>query len=156
LSQLQAAEIASAASADPSAEGELVSAASTGPLAELTERCRQVRAAAAPDEAAHHQALHRSRCLRHWTGSDGAFRMDLRTTPKAGAAVLAGLQPFQDQVFAEARRAGRRERADAYAADALVAMAQGSGAANGAKATVHVRVDATALQRGPVKGDETC
>jgi hypothetical protein len=162
LSQLQAAEIASAASADPSAEGELVIAAGTGPLAELTERCRQVRAAAAPDEAAHHQALHRSRCLRHWTGPDGAFRMDLRTTPEAGAAVLAGLQPFQEQVFAQARAAGRRERADAYAADALVAMAQaagGSGAANGAngaKATVHVRVDATALQRGHVEGNETC
>lgn len=77
LSEAQAAEIAAAASADPSAERELVAAAATKTLPELAERCRRVRAAAASNERARHDALHRSRYLRSWTGADGAFRMDL-------------------------------------------------------------------------------
>lgn len=89
LSKSQADEIATAATADPGAESEPVAAASR-PLAELVQRCRQVRAAAVPDDAARHHALHRSRYLRHWRGPDGAFRMDLRTTPEAGAVILAG------------------------------------------------------------------
>ena len=107
LSEAQAKEIASAAGADPSAEGELVAAAGTSTLPELVERCRRVRAAAAADEKARHHALHGSRYLRHWTGADGAFRMEVRLTPEAGAVVLAGLEPFKHQVFADARAAGR-------------------------------------------------
>jgi len=159
LSEAQAKEIASAASADPSAEAELLAAAANKPLAQLAERCRQVRAAAVADEKAHHDALHRSRYLRHWTGQDGAFRMDLRTTPDAGAAILAGLEPFQEQIFAESRAAARRDKAEAHAADALVAMARAATTAGGAeasKATVGVRVDAAALERGRVEGEETC
>ena len=155
LSEAQAKEIAAAATANPGAESELVAAAGR-PLAELTERCRQVRAAAA-DENARHEALHRSRYLRHWMGTDGAFRMDVRLTPGAGAVVLAGLEPLRAQVFADARAAGYREPAEAYAADAFVLMAQSGGAPTAAPAaTVHVRVDAEALKRGHVEGEETC
>jgi hypothetical protein len=157
LSAGQAAEIASAATADPSAEAGLLALAATKPLAELAERCRRVRAAA--DEAAGHEALHRSRYLRHWRGDDGAFRMDVRTTPEAGAAIVAGLAPFTEAAFAEARAAGRRAKPEAYAADALVAMARAAavGESGGAPAaTVQVRVDAAALTRGYVQGDETC
>lgn len=126
LSPAQAGEIASAASADPSAESELVAVAASKPLGELTQRCRAVRAAAA-DERARHAAQHRARYLRHWTGADRAFRLDLYTTPEAGAAILAGLAPFQAQAFADARAAAVRERSEAYAADALEAMARASG-----------------------------
>jgi len=75
--------------------------------------------------------LHRSRYLRHWTGADGAFRLDLYATPEAGAAILAGLAPLRAQAFAEARAVGVRERAEAYAADALEAMARASGSQTG-------------------------
>jgi hypothetical protein len=159
LSEAQAKEIAAAASADPLAESKLVAAAATKPLAELTRRCRQVRAAAASDDNARHHALHRSRYLRTWTGTDGAFRMDLRTTPEAGAAIVAGLEPFTARVFDQARAAGQRERHEAYAADAMVAMAQAAGGGNSAgssSAVVNVRVDASALERGHVEGAETC
>lgn len=178
LSPAQAGEIASAATADPSAEAELVAVAASKPLPELAQRCRRIRANAA-DEKARHAALHRSRYLRHWTGADGAFRMDLYTTPEAGAAILAGLAPFQAQVFADARAAGVHERSEAYAADALEAMARASGprpgtgtgpgsgteeatkagpanAPAGPRATVVVRVDVEALRRGHVEGEETC
>ena len=158
LSEVQAKEVAWAASANPAAESELVATATTRPLGELAEQCRKVRAAATTDEKARHDALHRSRYLRTWSGPDGAFRMDVRTTPEAGAALVAGLGPFTEQVFAEARAAGRRERTEAYAADALVRMAQGAtpGSASGGSSVVNIRVDATALERGHVEGDETC
>lgn len=132
-----------------------------------------MRAAAAADEKARHAALHRSRYLRHWTGQDGAFRMDLRTTPEAGAAILAGLEPFRAAIFADARAAGARERAEAYAADALEAMARAADAeatvggteasgtnqgprSGGPRADVAVGVDASALERGHVEPGETC
>jgi len=173
LSQSQANEIAAAAVVDPSVESELVAVATSKPLAELADRCRKVRATAS-DEKARYRAIHRSRYLRHWTGSDGAFRMDLRTTPDAGAAIVAGLGPFKEQVFADARCSGRRERSDAYAADALVAMARCAHPVTSeatepaapehdrasrprrAAASVAIRVDAEALERGHVEGGETC
>jgi len=176
LSQSQANEIAAAASVDPSIESELVAVATSKPLAELAERCGKVRATAA-DEKSRYRAIHQSRYLRHWTGIDGAFRMDLRTTVEAGAAIMAGLQPFKEQVFADARCAVRRERSDAYAADALVAMARAAhpvtpeaaeanqdeparasnrGGSSRSATSVAIRVDAEALARGYVEGGETC
>src|SRR5205085_6364394 len=109
-------------------------------------------------------AVHARRQLRHWTEPDGTFRLDLRTTPDAGATILANLKPFCDETFAEARAAGRRESAEAYAADALVAMAEaavapgvdGGGAGSGPRAVVHVRVDHEALLRGHTEAGEVC
>ncbi len=157
LSEAQAREIASAAAADPGAEAELLAAAASQPVAALRQACLRVKASAS-DEAARHVALHRSRRLRHWSDADGAFRLDLRTTPDAGATILAGLKPFCDQAFAEARAAGRRESTEAYAADALVAMAgaAGGGGTSGPRAVVHVRVDHAALVRGHAEAGEMC
>ncbi|MCA1690824.1 MAG: DUF222 domain-containing protein [Acidimicrobiales bacterium] len=160
LSELQASEIVSAAAVDPGAEQALLASAGTDGVAGLRERCRAVRAAAADDEVARHRALHRSRRLRHWCDADGAFRMDLRTTPDAGAVVLAALEPHRCRIVAEARAAGRREPAEAYAADALVGACEASGPTGGGKpgprAMVHVRVDHSALVRGHLEAGETC
>jgi len=91
--------------------------------------------------------------------------MDLRTTPETGALVMANLKPFYDLTFAEARAAGRRESTQAYAADALLAMAEAAGRADtgagatgsaGPRAVVHVRVDHAALLRGHSEGGEMC
>lgn len=155
LSETQAKEVASAAAASPSSEADLLRAAVTEGSAGLRERCRQVRAAAVSDENARHDALHRSRYLRHWSDHDGAFRLDGRFTPEDGAVVLAALHPHRQRLFEEARAAGRRERPEAYAADALVALSQNVECAH-PKAMVQVRVDATALARGHTEGDETC
>jgi len=76
---------------------------------------------------------------------------------------LANLKPFCDQIFAAVRAAGRREPADAYAADALVAMAEAAGAPgadnkgnSGPRAMVHVRIDHAALLRGHTQAGEVC
>ena len=65
LSPTQANEIASAAAADPTAERDLVDAASKDGVTRFRERCRRVKAAATPDEAASHEAIRRRRSLRH-------------------------------------------------------------------------------------------
>ena len=161
LSPAQANDIASAAAADPAAEHELVDVAADVGSTALRERCRRVKAAAAPDGAARHEAIRRTRSLRHWTDPDGAFRLDGRLLPEDGAALLAGLEPYRTRIFADARAAGRREPYGAYLADALVAMARGAPTAPGAtspapRASIHVRVDHTAFRRGHVEAGETC
>jgi len=161
LSPTQANEIASAAAADPAAERELLDAAAKDGAAGLRERCRRVKAAATSDDAARHEAIRRTRSLRHWTDPDGAFRIDGRLLPEDGAEILAGLEPFRARIFGAARAAGRREPYAAYLADALVAMARaaptGSGTARSLpRASVHVRVDHTAFRRGHVEPGETC
>ncbi len=160
LSETQAREVAAAAAVDPNAEDALLGAAQHEPISALRQRCQRLKASAADDEAARHRAVHDSRRLRHWSDPDGAFRLDLRTTAEAGAVIVANLKPFCNQTFAEARAAGRRESAEAYAADALVAMAEASGGgskpASVPRAMVHVRVDHEALLRGHIKAGEVC
>ena len=161
LSEAQAREVAAAAAADPRAEADLLAAAAREPVAALRRRCARVKASAA-DEAARHRAVHDTRHVRHWSDPDGAFRLNLRTTAEAGARFMASFTPFCDEAFAEARAAGRREPAEAYAADALVAMAEAAGTSpdgtgpSGPRAMVHVRVDHAALLRGHAEGDEVC
>src|SRR5439155_1122335 len=152
LSPVQANEIASAAAADPAAERELVDVAATEGVPGLRERCRRVKAAATPDEAARHEAIRRTRSLRHWTDPDGVFRLDGRLLPEDGAELLAGLEPLRARIFVEARAAGRREPYEAYLADALVAMARDARTGSDAtrpvpRASIHVRVDHTAFRR---------
>jgi len=162
LSETQAKEVAAAASAKPDAEADLLRAAQREPVAALRQRCARVKAAVTDDEAARHRRIHQGRRLRHWNEADGAFRMDLRATPEAGAVILANLKPFCGHAFAAARAAGRRESSEAYTADALVAMAEAAGrtdgekSASGPRAMVHVRVDHASLVRGHVEGDEVC
>lgn len=166
LSEIQAKEIASAAAASPAAETGLLRAADFEGFNGLKERCARVKAAAAKDEADRHEALHRSRYLRHWSDRDGAFRLEGRFTPERGAVLLAALEPFKHQVFEAARKHGRRDPYDALAADALIGMAEDSRSAaasqagqaggNRPPAVVHVRVDHDALSRGTTEPGEIC
>ena len=116
--RVQANEIASAAAADPGAAAELVAVARDNGVAGLRDKCRRVRAAAAPDEMARHRAIHASRSLRHWSDPDGAGRLDGRFTPEVLAELLVALEPFEAEAFRVARDEGRREGFDAYRADA--------------------------------------
>ncbi len=110
-------------------------------------------------------AVHASRSLRYWTGSDGAFNLHGRATPEQGAIVIAALRPLADKAFQAARKDGRRERPDAYAWDALVGLAtSGGGGGDGGRggggrgpgAEVMIRVDYSALLRGYPLDGETC
>ncbi|HZA27835.1 MAG TPA: DUF222 domain-containing protein [Actinomycetota bacterium] len=161
VSETQVREIASAASLSPSSEQELLHTATTGDVTALREECRRVRSSAITDEVERYEAIHRSRYLRSWSDQDGAFRLDGRLTPDAGATVMAALEPYRRKVFEDARRAGRKDRQEAYLADALLALAQdGSGGlpkgTSGPRAMVHVRVDHAALVRGHRVPGEIC
>ena len=150
LSEVQAAEVSAAAAADPRSETSLLRVAAEEPVATLREECRQIRACAAGDEDSA-ERIRRGRYLRNWIDRDGAVRLDARLAPDDGARLLATVEAGAARLHREAKRSGLREPAEAYAADALVALAEGS-----VKAVVHVDVDAAALERGRTARGETC
>ena len=189
LSKTRASVIAGAVAVNPRSEGELLRAGSgSDTLRQLKDRCLRAKAQgrSETDEAKHNEALHRARSCRTWSDRDGAFRLDARLTPDAGASLLAALRAESDRVFDVARKAGVHESSDAYAADALVALVTGKGiraaepvrvparsgseASNGdgsddpaptpripdPKAIVHLRVDLDALRNGSIVEGQTC
>jgi hypothetical protein len=153
LSGVQAAEIASTAAADPSAESALLEAAAETSVKGLRDRCREVRAGAEADDAAWARPLHERRRAHKWTDADGTYRLEGRLAPDAGARFDAAWEAHIDRIFREARRAGRHEPRTAYAADALVALAS-----EGPCKPVEVRVtvDSAALARGHTENGERC
>lgn len=151
LSAVQAAEISAAAARDPDAERALLETARSSTVARLKERCREVVEAADHDPDTD-ERIHRSRYLRSWSDPDGAFRMDARLTPDAGARLIAAVRARARDLAGQARRAGSKERTEAYEADGLVGLADGQGA----QTVVHVHVDRTAWNRGRVERGERC
>jgi hypothetical protein len=153
LSSTQAAEIASAAGADGSAEAALLEAARSTSVKGLRDRCREVRAGAEADDAAWARRLHVQRRAHEWTDPDGTYRLEARLAPDAGARFSSAWKAHVDRIFQDARRAGRREPRAAYAADALVALAS-----EGPYKPVQVSVvvDSSALARGHTEPGERC
>jgi 5-methylcytosine-specific restriction endonuclease McrA len=74
LSGAQAAEITTAAAADPSAVPALLTLAEQESVETLREKCRDVASAAVGDRHAT-ERIRRSRYLRHWSATDGADRI---------------------------------------------------------------------------------
>lgn len=153
LSAAQAREIASAASADPSAELSLLEAAKTQSVAALRERCREVISIACTQDPYREERVYRSRYARHWMDADGAFRLDVRTTPDAGAQLWAEVESRAQRLRDQAIRVGSAERREAYAVDALVSLTRGTG---GPRSVVHVHVDHPAWVRGWAERGESC
>ncbi|HET9689546.1 MAG TPA: DUF222 domain-containing protein [Acidimicrobiales bacterium] len=165
LSEQQAAAIAAAAAADPSSEQSMLEESKRSNVEELRRKSRQVQAAAKPDDEKAAQArIHDSRYLRTWSNAEGAFNGSFRLTAAAGATVKAVLDALGEELFKDARAAGRRERSEALAADALVAMATAAAGAPSDDAapdrrirpTMFVRVDLAALARGHTVAGEQC
>ncbi|MDQ3785505.1 MAG: HNH endonuclease [Actinomycetota bacterium] len=162
LSEVQAKEIVSAAAASPASEPELLAAAKAESVSELKERCAKVKAAACSAELDRYEAIRARRRLRHFRDPHGAFHLDAVLTPDAGAVVVAALEPYTERVSHTARSQGRREPHAAYAADALVEMAEHARACDhepsrrSPGATVHVVVDHQALLRGSLEDGESC
>lgn len=153
LSAEQAHEISGAASKDPSAERELLGVARDSSLKGLKDRCRLIRASAEADDAAWAKRLHDSRSLRQWVDSDGAACGIWRLAPDKGAAVKAALDAEADLIFREARRDGREESREAYAADAFHAlMTRGPRKATAATLVI----DETVPERGYALPGERC
>ena len=153
LSDVQAAEITSTATADPEAERALLKAAAETSVKGLRDRCRQVRAGAEADDQAWARRLHVERKAHEWTDPDGAYCVSARMAPDAGARFSSAWNAHTDRIFRDARRAGRREPRAAYAADALVALAS-EGPCR--PVDVRVTVDSAALARGHTEDGERC
>jgi hypothetical protein len=153
LSEVQAAEVAGAAAADPHAESALLEAAGSTSVKGLRDRCRQVRAGAEDDDRAWARRLHEQRRAHEWTDPDGAYHVAGQMPPEAGAKFSSAWNARIDQIFREARRAGRHEPRAAYAADALLALAS-----EGPCKPIEVRVtvDSAALARGHTAVGERC
>ncbi len=154
LSREQASLVSGAAQANPEATGRLLDQARTGSLSELADEAGRARAAA-EDLEARRRSVQAARRLRAWTDPFGVWQLHAQGVPEDGAKVMAALEELADQAFAQARTEGRREAPEAYAFDALVALAGGAGgAAPGYE--VMVRVDHSTLVRGYAVDGETC
>lgn len=166
LSKPKAKAVSSAVAVNPGSEDELLGASARDTLSQLRDRCLRARHQGRSEEDAvrAYEAVHRSRRCRTWTDPDGAFHLDARLAPDAGAALATALSAERSRLFAEARREGREASTDHLAADALCALvARGStpegatGASpTGPKALVHLRVDVAALRRGEIGPGEHC
>ncbi len=124
VSVAAAREIAGAVAVDPGAEAGLLAVARHGDHRRLVDRAAKVRQAArsAEDEAAKHARLRARRFARTHTDADGLVILHAGFAPKDWAPYAAAWQRGTDAEFTRARRQGRRDGPQAYAADALLAM----------------------------------
>jgi len=129
-----------------------------GSLGELQDEARRVRFSAEPDPEARRQRIFRRRSLRTYADDEGAFHLHLTHTTETGAQIRGALGPLIERCFEEARREGRRERPEAYGADALVEALCGENGERPRSASPKfiVRMDHAALLRGGVEDDELC
>jgi hypothetical protein len=163
LSEAQTREIAPAAAADPSAADELLTAAKDEAFGKLKQRCAKVLHAAGDDDE-RAKRVHAGRSLRIWQDAEGAGRIEIKGPSPVIARFRAALAPHREAAFREARRAGRRQSADAIAFDGLVRWLEASAGDGPTRkrrrrnpdAEVIVLVDAEALRRGSTERGETC
>ena len=162
LSEVQVDAVASAASADPSAERGLLARARTDGVKRLKTACAQVEAAASTDQDRRYEQARARRFLRHRALSDVESLIEMRGPIDQTARVMAALQPWEKEQFEQARRAERREFAEAMAFDAMVTLADDAAAGRFREApsrppaTVVVRVDKSAFDRGETQPGELC
>jgi hypothetical protein len=186
ISPDQADAVTDAATADPSAEDDLLDLAARDTTRSLREEAAR-RKAAATGDAARERRIHRERSLRRYVDRDGAFNLHLRGTAADGAKIEALLRPHEEQAFRTGRADGIRDSFENRSYDAMLSLlglraappaasatASGSsgaskaGAADAAAAPapakvpggenvkVIVTVDHTALLRGHTIIGETC
>jgi len=174
VSPEQADEVSEGAGAAPEAEDELLDTARRAPMHDLRRRVAEERARADRDREARAARLHRNRGVRRWDDGDGMANLLLRLPGESMATVDARLKPLIDRAFADAKDAGRFEPVEAYAADVVRDLllsepaegesGTGSSGPSGVAGRQAVRpekkvvafIDAEALNRGWVEGDETC
>ena len=159
LSAQQVTAITDAAGTDPDAEARLLAQSRSASLGELRDECARTKANVC-DLEARRRRIHEHRYLRTWADAEGARILQMRDNPEVVAGIMATLEPIRDELFEAARKHGRREPQEAYAADALAELARRADRAPNGKparrAKILARIDLTALLRGYPTGDETC
>ncbi len=129
LSAAQVTEVAKAAAADPTAEAALLGSAAVNGVKGLRDDCDRVRAAAASaeEERASYERAIKARSVLHRRDVDGLGHIEVRGPLDRTAQIMADLEATERELFAEARAAGRRERPDAIAFDALCLVTRRGG-----------------------------
>jgi Domain of unknown function (DUF222) len=160
LSAQQVAVIADAASANPDAESRLLERSRTAGFGELRDECARLKANGSDMEARRRRIRDR-RYLRVFNDTEGATNLHMRDNPEVIAGIMATLEPVRDELFEAARKDGRCEPLEAYAADALAELARrADGTSAGRKpsrrAKLLARVDLTRLLGRPAEGDVVC
>jgi hypothetical protein len=162
LSDVQAELVASAAAADPSAERQLLIAARRNGVKGLKTEAARVVAAASTDQDERYASTKARRHVRHRAVSDVEGLIEMRGPIDRTAAVMAALAPYERDQFEQARKAERRELPEALAFDAMVQLAADAAAGRfrdapgRAPATIVVRVDKDAFDRGRSEPGEVC
>jgi hypothetical protein len=154
VSAQQASAITDACVTDPDAETDLLTTAANDTMEGLRAECRRVKAAAEVDPMAKHRALHRARRAHGFTDADGAFCVEARFTPEAGAQLWARIRADGDDLARAAKTAGGPvESSAAYRADALVRLATGNAVGTSVRkvVTVRARIDARAWVTGELR-----
>ncbi|MDQ4133542.1 MAG: hypothetical protein M3179_10125, partial [Actinomycetota bacterium] len=166
LSPSQASAIAEAAELNPGAETRLVQKAGCASLAELRDDCAATKAAVS-DAEAQRRRIHARRYLRSRTDAEGGGHLHFYDTPEIVAEIEKALAPRRDELWRAARAAGKPERVEACAADALAeavkatpAEAPPAPSRNGFKSggldKLIARIDLSAWLRGYPVDEETC
>lgn len=160
LSEAQAQVIVEAVAVRPDAEARLVEFAGSNSLRRLRLECQRVKNAdeSAADEYAR---VHAGRCLKTWVGRDGAACGSFRLTGDVGVELFAAIEERKSRHVKAARRDGRREPFEAYAADALVELVTEArtGVAqerSQPKRVVVIHVSHEAIVRGALADGEHC
>jgi hypothetical protein len=162
LSDAQVELVASAASADPNAERSLLATASRSGVKGLRTEAARVEAAASRNQDERYAETRARRFVRHRALSDVEGLIEMRGPLDRTAAVMASLVPYERDQFDQARKAERRELPEALAFDAMVQLAADAAACRFAEApgrapaTLVVRVDKTAFDRGRTEPGEVC
>jgi hypothetical protein len=156
LSEVQARQIADAASVAPEAEEQLLVAAEKLSLRGLQDECRRAEATAI-DQDDRYRRVHRRRRYRTWVDRDGFGRLSVWATPDELARFDAEVGRRCDEIVEDALRGGWFESVEAHRLDAFLDLARpDSGAAAGPANMVHVVVDYEALMRGHTISGERC
>jgi hypothetical protein len=166
VSTREANATAKAEAADPQAGAELVRRAAQAEGLSVREieqdSARIVHAASGDSEAERAEKIRQRRSLRVGSAGDGSSWVHLNGPTADIARLEATLKPIIDGIFHDARRDGRREPFEAYAYDALLALADrdvsGAGGSGDRyrNAKVIVRADLAALDRGHTEPGEVC
>jgi hypothetical protein len=167
LSGRQAKVIAEAANVAPGVEAELLAAASRLSVRELDDKARRLTHAASDESDAQRSARWQAnQALHTWTNADGMGCGQWQVPPADQARMLAAIGVERDRIFQDARRTGRRDRAEVYDARALIAVfdtAARSGVSTDGRegrssrdVKIIVRVDHSALVLGDVAAGEVC
>ena len=155
----QAKEITRAEEDSPGQEHELVSLAGTRDLGELRDETRERKLSSISPEQLH-RSQHDARGFRHWRDRLGMVRFEGALAPEIGVPLVSRVEKEAARRLREARAKGTKERFEAHAADALVALCSGDPKAQGAQRATSkdlvIVCDLSAWRRGHGHEGEVC